>query len=113
MNPFATTPAPPYYVVSFTSQRTVDDDAGYATMAELMAQLATQQPGYLGVESARDASGFGITNSYWLDEASIVAWKRVVDHMAAQKLGRERWYARYVTRVARVERAYGSAGPQD
>jgi heme-degrading monooxygenase HmoA len=106
MSRFADTPKPPYYVVTFSSVRTEIDES-YGDMATEMVKLAAQQPGYLGVESARDSEGFGITNSFWADEASIIAWKRVADHLAAQKLGREKWYERYITRVARVERAYG------
>lgn len=108
-SPFAHLPEPPYYVVIFSSRRT-ESDNGYGNMAETMARLASEQPGYLGVESVRDADGFGITNSYWADEESIRAWKAVVSHAAAQKFGRERWYEEYQVRVARVERAYGFAG---
>ena len=61
---FAQLPEPPYYAVIFSSQRT-DGDKGYAAMADRMAELASQQPGYLGAESVRDAQGFGITVSYW------------------------------------------------
>jgi hypothetical protein len=61
---FTTTPAPPYYAVIFTSKRTDVDAAGYAAMADAMAEMAAQQPGYLGHESARD-DGVGITVSYW------------------------------------------------
>lgn len=57
----ANTPEPPYYAVIFTSERT-DVDEGYAAMAERMLALARTQPGFLGVESARD--GVGITVSY-------------------------------------------------
>ena len=103
---FAHTPEPPYYAVVFTSQRT-PGDAGYDAMAERMAELAAQQPGYLGAESVRNADGEGITVSYWRDEASIAAWKQQAEHLQAQRLGRSRWYARYELRVARVERAYG------
>lgn len=101
-----TTPPPPYYAVVFSSQRT-DGDHGYAAMADRMVELARQQPGFLGVESARGADGFGITVSYWACEADIAAWKQQTEHLAAQTLGRERWYAQYSLRVARVERAYG------
>ena len=103
---FAHTPEPPYYAVVFTSQRT-PGDAGYDAMAERMAELAAQQPGYLGAESVRNADGEGITVSYWRDEASIAAWKQQAEHLQAQRLGRSRWYAHYELRVARVERAYG------
>lgn len=104
--PLAQLPKPPYYVVTFASQRT-DGDHGYGAMADEMVALAALQPGYLGVESARGADGFGITNSFWTDEASIKAWKAVVDHLQAQRRGRTEWYQAYAVRVARVERAYG------
>ena len=76
-------------------------------MSERMAELAAQQPGYLGVESARGADGFGITVSYWKDEASARAWKQVGEHLGAQALGRSRWYEAFEARIATVTRAYG------
>jgi heme-degrading monooxygenase HmoA len=97
---------PPYYAVIFSSQRT-EGDHGYAAMADQMETLARQQPGFLGMESARGADGFGITVSYWTSEAAIAAWKAHVDHQAARERGRERWYDHFDVRVARVERAYG------
>ena len=102
----AATPPAPYYAVIFTSLRT-DIDEGYGAMAERMVELAAQQPGFLGVESARE--GLGITVSYWRDETAILAWKRDTEHEKAQRGGRETWYERYEVRVARVERAYGFA----
>lgn len=106
MSDQAKLPEPPYYVVCFSSQRT-EGDNGYGEMADTMERLAHEQPGFLGVESARGADGFGITNSFWKDEESIRAWKRNVDHLVAQKRGRQDWYRTYEMRVARVERAYG------
>ncbi|MCX8520214.1 MAG: antibiotic biosynthesis monooxygenase [Rhodoferax sp.] len=98
-------PQAPYYAVIFSSQRNADTQ-GYDATAERMEQLARQQPGFLGRESSRDANGFGIPISYWTDEASIAAWKAHAQHRIAQETGRERWYAHYTTRVAKVERAY-------
>jgi heme-degrading monooxygenase HmoA len=106
-SPFAGRPAPPYCAVIFTSQRTEGDAAGYGAMAERMGALAAQQPGYLGVESARGADGLGITVSYWRSLEDIAAWRRVVEHQAARDEGRAHWYRHYELRVARVERAYG------
>ena len=74
-----------------------------------MAELAQVMPGYLGIESARGPDGFGITVSYWRDEASIAAWKRESEHVLAQERGQREWYAHYELRVARVDRAY--SGP--
>lgn len=44
--------------------------------------------------------------SYWRNEADAIAWKAVAEHEGAQRLGRERWYEHYITRVAVVERQY-------
>jgi len=100
------TPAPPYLAVIFSSQRT-SGDQGYAAMAERMVELAREQPGFLGVESARDAEGFGITVSYWKDEAALAGWKAHAEHAVAQRLGWEQWYSEFHLRVCRVEREYG------
>jgi len=102
----ARTPAPPYWAVLFTSRRTAADAEGYAETARVMAELSAAQPGFLGIESVRDADGVGITISYWTSEEAIHAWKRVARHREAQRTGRARWYEDYVVRVARVERAY-------
>ena len=103
---FAETPERSYYAVIFSSQR-FPEDAGYSEMATRMVELAKTQPGYLGAESARGEDGFGITVSYWIDEASIAAWKRNAEHQIAQQKGQCDWYAHYELRVARVERSYG------
>ncbi len=103
---FANTPAPPYYAVMFTSLRNGADVDGYAEAAERMLELAAQQPGYLGVESVRGADGVGITISYWRSENDILAWKHQAEHAATRHRGRSDWYTRYITRVAKVERAY-------
>ena len=106
----ASTPEPPYYAVIFTSIRT-DDLAGYGEAAERMMELAAGMPGFLGVEAARER--VGITVSYWRDLESIAAWKRHAEHVETQGEGRRRWYGRYVTRIARVERDYSFDRPND
>lgn len=100
----ATTPKPPYYAVIFTSVLGPDTE-GYAEMAERMLELAQQQEGFLGFESAR--SGLGITVSYWHDLEAIKTWKAHAEHLVAQEKGRSLWYQGYRTRIARVEREYG------
>jgi heme-degrading monooxygenase HmoA len=101
----ATTPEPPYWAVVFTSQRSDLESVEYTRTAEALERIAPDQPGFLGLESVRDASGLGITVSYWRDEASIAAWKANALHREAQDAGRARWYLDYAIRVARVERA--------
>jgi len=94
----------PYYAVIFTSTRT-DLDDNYAEMALKMETLAKQQPGFLGVESARNE--IGITVSYWESLEAIANWKQNLDHLDAQFLGRQKWYENYVVRIAKVEKEYG------
>lgn len=72
-----------------------------------MVALAEQQSGFLGAESTRGSDGLGITVSYWQSEEDIRRWKAHSDHLIAQRIGAERWYAHYQVRVAKVERAYG------
>ena len=69
-------PEPPYYAVIFCSRRTHHDADAYAEASAHMLDLAARQPGFLGVDSVRDAHGCGITVSYWDSEAAIAAWKR-------------------------------------
>jgi heme-degrading monooxygenase HmoA len=104
MSGIANTPKPPYYAVIFSSLRT-DGDHGYAEMADRMVALAATQPGFLGIESARE--GLGITVSYWQDLESIRQWKNNAEHLVAQQLGHQQWYSSFRTRIAKVEREYG------
>ena len=69
-----------------------------------MVELAGRQPGFLGVESARGADGFGITVSYWDSPKAIAAWKDNAEHRAARQKGREVWYKSFRLVVAKVER---------
>lgn len=104
MSEIAKTPQTPYYAVIFTSERT-DGDSQYAEMADEMEKLASVQPGFLGVESARE--GVGITVSYWNSLEAIHQWKQNERHLVAQSKGISDWYLAYKTRVCKVERDYG------
>ncbi len=104
MPAIANTPTPPYYAVIFTSIRTEKED-GYGEMADRMVELAQQQPGFLGIESAREE--VGITVSYWADLEAIKKWKANSEHLQAQKSGRKSWYDSFKVRISKVERDYG------
>ena len=96
-------PFKPYYAVIFTTVRT-EVEEGYPEMAEAMLELASRQPGFLGVEHARDTTG--ITVSYWESLEAIAAWKDHAEHRVAREKGRAAWYDRYTLRICRVEREY-------
>ena len=70
---FAETPPPPYTAVIFTSVRTDEDAEGYTATSARMEELAAEQPGFLGIESAREQ--LGITVSYWATADDARAWK--------------------------------------
>ncbi len=93
----------PYYAVIFTNTQT-DDLDGYDEMAQKMEDLAQQQPGYLGMDHARN--DIGITISYWENLDAIKNWKANLDHQEAQRLGKEKWYQWHKTRICKVEREY-------
>jgi len=99
----ATTPKPPYYAVIFTSIKT-EGDKGYSIMADKMVELAKQQEGFLGIESARDE--LGITVSYWNSLEVIKHWKLNVDHTEARQKGKSTWYKQFKVRISKVERDY-------
>ena len=94
---------PPYYAVIFTSVRT-DGDHGYSEAAASMLKLASEQPGFLGFESARQE--IGISVSYWASLEAIAAWKENIEHRQAQRRAKN-WYKAFRVRVCRVEREYG------
>jgi len=93
----------PYYAVIFTNIQAQDTN-GYAEMAQSMEELAKQQPGFLGLEHAREE--LAITISYWESLEAIANWKANLDHLDAQRQGKERWYEWYKARICRVEREY-------
>jgi len=94
---------PPYYAVIFTNTLS-ENTEGYAQMAEAMEALAQQQPGFLGMDHARET--IGITISYWESLEAIAHWKNNLEHQKAQALGKDQWYQNYTLRICKVERVY-------
>ena len=99
----ANTPKLPYFAVIFTS-KLKEFNENYNKTAEIMLELAKQQEGFLGIESARE--DIGITVSYWVSEHAILKWKHHSEHAIAMKNGKERWYEDYSVKICKVEREY-------
>lgn len=97
----------PYYAVIFTSTLT-ENIEGYQEMAKKMENLAKQQNGFLGIDSAREE--LGISVSYWETLDAIKNWKQNSEHILAQQKGRNTWYNWYNTRICKVEREYEFKG---
>lgn len=93
----------PYYAVIFTSTQTAHSE-GYSETADHMEALASEQPGYLGIDHAH--SEIGITISYWKTLEDIAHWKAQKEHQVAQQKGISDWYKKYTIRICKVEREY-------
>lgn len=104
------------YAVIFASRQAALDEAGqvaYLKTANRMLELAASMPGYLGVDSAHQKDGTGITISYWENEAAIKAWREQLEHAEARRRGKTDWYQSYSLKVTRIERAYDWQTPNN
>ena len=90
---------PPYYAVIFTSILK-DDFTDYTLMAQQLEALVKHQPGFLGMDTARNK--IGITISYWDSLASIELWKNNKIHQEAKNLGRTKWYDSFSIKICKV-----------
>ena len=90
---------PPYYAVIFTTTLS-DQQEGYVEMAKKMEELAQEQPGFLGMDSAR--AEIGITISYWASLDAIDLWRKNAKHNKAKALGKSKWYASYDLKICKV-----------
>ena len=90
---------PSYYAVIFTTTLS-DQQEGYVEMAKKMEELAQQQPGFLGMDSAR--AEIGITISYWASLDAIDLWRKNAEHGKAKALGKSKWYAAYDLKICKV-----------
>lgn len=100
----AKTPKPPYYAVIFTSIIANEVD-NYTEMSNKMVQLAEEQEGFLGMESAKNE--VGITVSYWQSLEAINKWKYNAEHTEAREKGRSLWYSKFKVRICKVAHDYG------
>lgn len=100
--------ANPQVVCIFRSTRSDHSASEYAEWSRQMEQLVATMPGYITHSSFRDdASGQGVTISYFRSMEDVVAWRRVPDHREAQALGRSSFYTAYEIEVAEIVRQYG------
>ena len=99
---------PPYYAVVFTSLHSGENVEEYEQTAARMNELASEQDGFLGMESASgELDELRITVSYWRDLEAIARWRDHAEHRSAREKGKSQWYLHYQLRICRVEREYG------
>ncbi len=80
-------------------------DEEYRRMAARMRALAEQKYGCLEFVSATEGDE-EISISYWRNQEQIKAWKNDAEHIAAQELGKSKWYRWYKVQIAEVVREH-------
>ena len=80
----------------------------YLDLAAELRPLLSQVDGFISVERFQSLSTPGkiLSLSLWRDEAAVAAWRRRVEHRAAQRQGRRSVFREYRIRVAEVLRDY-------
>jgi heme-degrading monooxygenase HmoA len=89
--------------------RAKEMDETYMPTALRMRDKAMTEYGCTEFVFATAPDGEEVVLSYWPDEASILRWKKDLEHQAAQQKGREVWYSSYRVQVAEIHRDYGGA----
>jgi len=82
-------------------------DQKYVAMAARMRDIAINQYGCKEFISCAEGN-HEIAISYWESEAQIKEWKKNIEHLEAQTLGKSSWYKSYSVQVTHVKREYTS-----
>lgn len=98
--------APGQVVTIFRNRLRPDGVDDYAPTAAEMSRLARTMPGYVDHKSFTADDGERVTVVTFADEASQTAWRDHVEHRAAQRAGRRRFYAEYTLQVATCTTAH-------
>ncbi len=80
----------------------------YLAIATMLKEQLVKMPGFLSIERFQSLVNEGklLSLSFWENEESLLNWKKNIDHLAAQKNGRESIFKDYRIRIANVERDY-------
>jgi heme-degrading monooxygenase HmoA len=76
----------------------------YIALVARMNELARTMPGYISHKGFFADDGERVTIVEFEHEEGMRAWRTHPEHMAAQKLGREKYYAEYSIQICEVRR---------
>jgi heme-degrading monooxygenase HmoA len=81
----------------------------YERLAPHIETLARTMPGFISIKgyTATDGERVSIVEFDTLENHH--AWRAHPEHLKAQRLGREKFYAEFHIQVCRVERSHGSS----
>jgi heme-degrading monooxygenase HmoA len=88
-----------------TTLRPDADRVVFDALERRMSELVNEIPGYLGVKSYTAPDGDTISIAQFDSKQALQSWRNQPEHVAAQRAGRERFYAAYDVRVCSVDAA--------
>jgi heme-degrading monooxygenase HmoA len=95
---------PAMILVAFRSRLRPEAAEAYAAMAQEIAPLAMQVPGYVSHKAYTAADGERVTLVEYEDEEAVRLWARDRDHAAAKQAGRGAFFSWYRVQVCQVLR---------
>lgn len=96
--------APGQVVTVFRSHRRAESADEYAVTAAEMWRLVHTMPGLVDVKTFVADDGEHVTIATFADEQSQQAWRDHAEHRAAQRAGRDRFYADFSLQVCETVR---------
>jgi heme-degrading monooxygenase HmoA len=96
------------YAVIFEVEIAVGKKDQYLNIATKLKEQLIKMEGFISIERFESLINEGklLSLSFWEDENSLLKWKKNIDHMAAQKKGRESIFKDYRIRVAEIKKDY-------
>jgi|SRR5580692_1455657 heme-degrading monooxygenase HmoA len=76
----------------------------YAAAVDRMSELAQTMPGYISHKTFHAEDGERCTIVEFEDEAGLRTWRTNPEHVTAQKLARQKYYAEYGVQVCTLDR---------
>lgn len=96
------------FAVIFEVKPTEAGKEKYLESAAELRKFLENRSGFISIERFQSLIEEGkiLSLSFWEDEASIKAWRNVMEHRTAQKNGKDSLFESYRIRVAQVARDY-------
>lgn len=96
------------YAVIFEVEINDGKQERYLDIAAKLKEQLVKMPGFISIERFESLVNEGklVSLSFWEDEESLIRWKKNIDHLAAQKDGRDSIFKDYRIRIAKVQRDY-------
>jgi heme-degrading monooxygenase HmoA len=91
-------------VTVFRSRLKPDVRDEYVALVERMNELARTMPGYISHKGFFAEDGERVTIVEFEHEEGLRAWRTNPEHIAAQKLARQKYYSEYHVQVCTLDR---------